>query len=190
MPSIIAKNNEDTHKLYSHTHFFIEMGMALAISGMFIILLGALRLPASIPIFYLSYRRNPRVAMFTGIILGLIILVVKPIIHPVNILESPLEYLCIGLAGFFPMGERKFSNKFFQWIYDCRGIIIAATLRFIVTFTGSFIIYSTYLPHNSVTFRVIIAFLDEGPIFIPYLIFSMVLIPFLVRYKFDVKELK
>jgi len=190
MPLKLPKNGEDPHQTYSKTRFFIEMGMALAISAMFVLLLGVLRAPASIPIFYLTYRKNPRVAMFTAVILGLLMLVIKPvIIHPVNFIESPLEYMCIALAGYFPMGDRKFASKITQWFYDNRGVVIGTTLRFLVTLIGSYIIWSYYLRSSGPVIW-LIALLDEGPIFIPYLVFSMVLIPYLVRYKIDIKELK
>lgn len=189
--NIKAKNEgENSSQLYTRTRFFLEMGMALAISGMFVLLLGVLRIPASIPIFFLTYRRSPRVAIYTAIIVGYLVLIVHPLIlHPIVFIESPIEYVCIALAGYFPMGNRIFGNKVLQWIYDCRGIIISSFLRFGVTLVGSFIIYSYYFKSSGPLIW-LIAFLDEGPIFVPYLIFVMVLIPSLVRFKFDVKELK
>ena len=190
MPLHIPKNGGDPNQLYTRTRFFIEMGMAIAISAMFVLLLGMLRIPASIPIFYLTYKKNPRVALFTGAILGILMLLIKPVIlHPINFIESPLEYMCIAVAGFFPMGDRKFTSKTVQWLYDNRGVVLGATLRFIVTFIGSYIIWSYYLKSSGPVVWTI-ALLDEGPIFVPYLLFSMVLIPYLVRYKIDVKELK
>lgn len=190
MPLTMPENERNTQQLYTRTRFFIEMGMAIAISAMFVLLLGIIRIPASIPVFYLSYKKGPRMALFAGAILGLLMLVVKPlIIHPVNIIESPLEYMCIALAGYFPMGIKQFSGKTAQWIYDNRGVVLGATLRFLVTFAGSYIIWSYYLKSTGPVIW-LIALMDEGPIFIPFLLFSMVLIPYLVRYKIDVKELK
>ena len=85
MPLHIPENGKDSHQLYARTRFFIEMGMAIAISAMFVLLLGMIRIPASIPIFYLSYKKGPRIALFTGAILGILMLVVKPVIlHPIN----------------------------------------------------------------------------------------------------------
>jgi thiamine transporter ThiT len=166
------------------------MGMALAMSGMFLLLLGFLRIPVSIPLFFLSYKRSPKIAMYVAIILGYMTLLIHPLIlHPIVFLESPLEYACIALAGYFPMGIKKFNTGWLQWLYERRGIIIGATLRFLVTFLGSFVIYSYYLQSTGPVVW-LIAFLDEGPIFLPYLIFCMILIPFLVRYKYDIKELK
>lgn len=308
-PAADNNNYVDKHIRYRRTRFFIEMGVALAISAMFVLFLGGLRIPASIPIFYLTYRKGPRIALFTSFVLGLLLLAVRPYwLHPIVIIESPLEYMCIALAGFFPMiGPRsslfemdditdwkKFTDKLIKdntpavarireflgekidaivsrinsgdeaarvemidslnillerrdlydeksfenisnnkkakrylkkgvkylrredlqsfnrlilesafpgfistagrnfilrWLYNCRGIVLAATLRFGVTFVGSFIIYATYLRSTSPLIWAI-ALLDEGPIFVPYLIFTMVLIPYLVRYRYDVKELK
>ncbi|MCE1247335.1 MAG: energy-coupled thiamine transporter ThiT [Firmicutes bacterium] len=181
---------EDPHQNYRRTRFFIEMGMALAMSGMFLLLLGFLRVPVSIPLFFLTYRRSPKIALYVAIILGYMTLLIHPLIlHPIVFIECPLEYACIAIAGFFPMGIKKYENNILQWIYECRGVIIAATLRFLVTFVGSFIIYSYYL-HSTSAIVWLIAFLDEGPIFIPYLIFTMVLIPRLVKYKYEIRELK
>lgn len=190
MPLKIPTESLDKGQLYSRTRFFIEMGMALAISAMFVLFLGGLRVPASIPIYYLSYRKGPRIALFTAFVLGLLLLIVKPYwLHPIVLIESPLEYMCIAAAGFFPMIKTGSKTTLFQWLYNCRGVILASTLRFIITLIGSYIIYSYYFQSSGPVIWAL-AFLDEGPIFIPYLIFSIALIPYLVNYNYDIKELK
>ncbi|MGI6038498.1 MAG: energy-coupled thiamine transporter ThiT [Limnochordia bacterium] len=56
-----------------------------------------------IPIFYLAMRRGGVVGMIGGGIYGMVQLLTDPyIVHPAQfILDYPLAYLLVGLAGFF-----------------------------------------------------------------------------------------
>ena len=178
--------SQPNHKI----RFFIETGMAVAISAMFVLFLGVFRIPASIPIFFISYRRGPRVAMAAAVAVGMMVLLVKPLyLHPVVFIEAPLEYLMMPWQGIFPRGDRTFENKITGWLYDRRGILISSLLRLGVTLIGSYIIYSYFF---QLTGPVIwtITLLDEIPLFIPFLIVAMVLVPMLVRYDYVVHELK
>jgi thiamine transporter ThiT len=168
---------------------FLETAMAVAMAAMFVLTLGALRIPASIPVFFLSYRRGPAVAALAGVAVGLMVLLVRPMyLHPVVFLEAPLEYAVIAVAGFFPPGKEK-RGGLLPWLFDRRGIILAAFLRFAVTLVGSYIIYSYYFSARGGLIWAI-AFLDEGPLFVPYLILATVLIPYLTGYRYLVHELK
>lgn len=164
--------------------------MAIALASMFTLLLGAFRIPASIPIFFISYRRSPKVAMIAGIVVGFVVLLVRPLyLHPVVFIEAPVEYLMIALSGYFPPQKGRFKNSTVQWLFDRRGIFIAATLRFLVTLVGSYIIYSYYFQmHGPVIWGV--SLLDEGPLFIPYILLALVLVPELTKYRYQVHELK
>ncbi len=164
--------------------------MAVAISAMFVLFLGVFRIPASIPVFFISYRRGPKVAMAAAVAVGMMVLVIRPLyLHPVVFIEAPLEYMMIALAGFFPPGMGKSDNRVIKWLHDRRGILIASLLRLGVTLAGSYIIYSYYFQATGPVIWAI-TLLDEGPLFIPFLIVAMVLVPLLVRYDFLVHELK
>lgn len=168
----------------------IETAMAIAISAMFVLTLGVFRIPASIPIFFIAYRRGPFVALASGFAVGLMVLLVKPLyLHPVVFAEAPLEYMAVAVSGFFRPGEKIFQSKTAQWFFDRRGIFIGGFLRFAITLAGSYIIYSYYFQTGGL-FIWAIALMDEAPLFIPYLLLTLFLVPMLVKHDFQVHELK
>ncbi len=65
---------------------------------------GSITLASMVPILWLSLRRGPKVGVVTGIIYGFIQLMLLPyVIDPVQLLlDYPLAFGVLGLAGFFP----------------------------------------------------------------------------------------
>ena len=56
-----------------------------------------------VPIFWLAIRRGPKIGIFAGAVLGVVDLAIEPfVVNPAQfILDYPLAFACLGLAGFF-----------------------------------------------------------------------------------------
>ena len=69
---------------------------------------GSITLASMVPIIWLALRRGPKVGITAGVIYGLIQFAALPYIAPVPyaiiqvLLDYPLAFAVLGLAGFFP----------------------------------------------------------------------------------------
>jgi thiamine transporter len=65
---------------------------------------GSITLASMVPIIWLALRRGPKVGIFTGAIYGMIQFMLLPYaIDPIQVLlDYPLAFAVLGLAGFFP----------------------------------------------------------------------------------------
>jgi len=169
----------------------IEMAVivALALVFAFIPIRRWMLIPASLPIYYFAYRRGGKLGMLCGLIFAVLTLprAFIDLPHPVVLLENPLEYLAVGMAGFFPMrfqtGEQKTPKTGFDfrgWIYDCRGIILSCCLRFAIIVLGSMVFYAYYF-HFSYPAALVFSLVMEAKVFIPGLLLFMVALPWLLR---------
>jgi len=64
---------------------------------------GSITLGSMVPLFLIAFRRGPAVGIFTGAVHGMVQLALQPyILNPAQVLlDYPLPFACIGLAGFF-----------------------------------------------------------------------------------------
>jgi thiamine transporter len=92
-------------RLLAEMAIFIALGTALS----FIIIYalpegGSITLASMVPILWLSLRRGPKVGIAAGVIYGLIQLMILPyVVDPAQLLlDYPLAFGALGLAGFFP----------------------------------------------------------------------------------------
>jgi thiamine transporter len=94
-----------------------------------------------VPIFWLALRRGPKIGIFAGAVLGVVDLAVEPfVVHPVQfILDYPLAFACLGLAGFF----RKFKVA-----GPVIGVAVGGTARFFCHFTSGVIYFPMYAPEG------------------------------------------
>ncbi|HCW05252.1 MAG TPA: energy-coupled thiamine transporter ThiT [Clostridium sp.] len=94
---------------------------------------GSVTLGSMVPIFLLAFWYGPEVGMLTGLLFGVISLVLGPyLVHPVQLLlDYPLPYLVLGTAGFF----RK--NKFL-------GVSLGISLRFLCHLISGVVFFSEY----------------------------------------------
>ena len=62
-----------------------------------------------VPIFWLALRRGPKIGIFAGAVLGVVDLFIEPfVVNPIQfILDYPLAFACLGLAGFFRSSTQK-----------------------------------------------------------------------------------
>jgi len=64
---------------------------------------GSITLGSMVPLFLIAFRRGPVVGIFTGAVHEMVQLALQPyILNPAQLLlDYPLPFACIGLAGFF-----------------------------------------------------------------------------------------
>jgi thiamine transporter len=106
----------------------IFTALATALSTIIIYVMpqgGSITLASMVPIIWLSLRRGPKVGIITGVIYGMIQFMLLPYaIDPMQVLlDYPLAFGVLGVAGFFP-------NK------PIIGSSIAITLRFVMHFVA------------------------------------------------------
>lgn len=97
---------------------------------------GSITLASMVPIIWLSLRRGPKVGIITGIIYGIIQFMLLPYaIDPMQVLlDYPLAFGVLGVAGFFP-------NK------PILGSTIAITGRFLMHFIAGAVYWApVYAP--------------------------------------------
>ncbi len=128
-------------KILAEIIVFVAMGGALAlVSHSFFSLPqgGSINL-GMLPIFWLALRRGPKIGIFAGAVLGVVDLAIEPfVVNPAQfILDYPLAFACLGLAGFF----RKFNA-----VGPVVGVVVGGTGRFLSHFTSGVIYFSSYAP--------------------------------------------
>lgn len=101
-----------------------------------------------IPIIVLAFRRGWMAGVVAGFLVGIIKLLLGGyVVHPVQlILDYPLPYAAIGLAGLFALKPTySFASKIG---IATVGIIIAATVRLLSHFTAGVIWFGSYAPEG------------------------------------------
>jgi thiamine transporter len=97
---------------------------------------GSVTLASMVPIIWLALRRGPKVGLFAGAVYGLVQLAVMPQIYflPQVLLDYPLAFGCLGLAGFF------------QKRWALVGVVVAITGRFIMHLISGALFFASYAP--------------------------------------------
>jgi thiamine transporter len=90
-----------------------------------------------IPILWLAFRRGWKIGIFAGAVFGMVDLAISPfVVHPVQlILDYPLPFACLGLAGFFKK-------------IPILGVAVGITGRFICHFASGVIYFPMYAPEG------------------------------------------
>jgi len=136
-------NNVFSTKILAEIIVFVAMAGALAfISHSFFGLPqgGSINL-GMVPIFWLALRRGPKIGIFAGAVLGVVDLAIEPfVVNPAQfILDYPLAFACLGLAGFF----RKPAV-----VGPVVGVVVGGTGRFISHFVSGVIYFPQYAPEG------------------------------------------
>jgi len=107
--------------LISHSFFSLPQGGSINI-GM-------------VPIFWLALRRGPKIGIFAGAVFGVVDLAIEPfVVHPIQfILDYPLAFAALGLAGFFQEGP-------------VLGVVAGGTGRFVSHFISGVVYFANYAP--------------------------------------------
>jgi thiamine transporter len=138
-----SNNVEHYHRKTSNTLLLAEIAIfvALATALSFIIVYtlpqgGSITAGSMVPILWLALRRGPKVGIITGVLYGIVQLVVLPFAYnPIQVLlDYPLAFGCLGLAGFF----RK---------WPVIGVVVGISGRFVMHFfSGVFYFAAVYAP--------------------------------------------
>ncbi len=101
---------------------------------------GSVTLASMVPIFLLSLRRGPKIAIVAGVILGLVALVedtssgIEVIVYPAQVIfDYPLAFGLLGLAGFL----RKIPLL---------GVTVGIAARFCSHFVSGVLFFASYAP--------------------------------------------
>jgi thiamine transporter len=96
---------------------------------------GSVTLGSMVPIILISLWYGAEVGMLTGMLYGIISLILGPfILHPLQvILDYPLAFLVLGTAGFFK------NSKYM-------GTVLAVVLRFVCSVLSGVIFFAEYAP--------------------------------------------
>ena len=163
-------------KILAEIIIFVAMAGALAlISHSFFSLPqgGSINL-GMLPIFWLAMRRGPKIGIFAGALLGFVDLAIGPfIVHPIQfILDYPLPFACLGLAGFF---------RRFQRFGPVAGVTVGGTARFLCHFTSGVVYFANYAPPglNPIIYSIVY----NGTYMVPSLVICAFAIFFLQKSK-------
>ena len=98
---------------------------------------GSVTAGSMVPILWLALRRGPRIGLFAGAVYGLVQLAVMPqIYYPTQVLlDYPLAFGCLGLAGFFQ--KRAII-----------GVAISVTGRFILHLVSGAFFFASWAPEG------------------------------------------
>jgi thiamine transporter len=163
-------------KILAEIIIFVAMGGALAyVSHSFFSLPqgGSINL-GMVPIFWLALRRGPKIGIFAGAVLGVVDLAIEPfVVHPIQfLLDYPLPFACLGLAGFF----RKFSR-----VGPIEGGAVGGAGRLLCHFTSGVVYFANYAPTGVSPIVYSIAY--NGTYMVPSIIICAVAIVLLQKSK-------
>ena len=163
-------------KILAEIVVFVALAGALALVSHFFFALpegGTINL-GMVPIFWLALRRGPKIGIFAGAVLGLVDLAVEPfVVNPIQfVLDYPLAFACLGLAGFF----RRFTVS-----GPTIGVVVGGTCRFISHFVSGVVYFSSYAPPG--LSPAVYSLVYNGTYMIPSIIVCAVVIGILQKSK-------
>ncbi len=179
--TVSPRQVSDQVKILAETAVAVALAGALNLIKIFSLPQGgSVTLAAMVPILLLALRRGWKVGVVAGVVLGLVVLVEEPfIVHPAQlVLDYPLAYGVLGLAGFF----RK---------QPVVGVAVGIGLRFVSHFVSGIVFFASYNPGSislgiftlqnidAVTYSA----LYNASYLIPEFVISGILIGILVRLK-------
>jgi thiamine transporter len=125
--TIVFVATAEVLSLVSHFFFSLPQGGSINI-GM-------------IPIFWLALRRGPKIGIFAGAVFGIADLIIEPfVVNPFQfILDYPLPFAALGLAGFF---------RRWKVFGPGVGVVVGGTCRFLSHFASGIIYFASYTPEG------------------------------------------
>jgi thiamine transporter len=129
---------------------------------------GSLTLASMVPLFLLSMRRGPYVGVFAGAVHGMVQLALQPyILTPIQvIIDYPLPFACIGLAGFFKK-------------IPLLGVVVGIAGRFLSHFVSGVVFWYMYTPEGMTA--VVYSAVYNGSYLIGELIISAIVVYLLIK---------
>jgi thiamine transporter len=174
----VNETNEKPKKQFFSTRILAEIIMLVALAGALSLVShsffslpqgGSINL-GMVPIFWLALRRGWKIGLFAGTVFGMVDLAIEPfIVHPVQlILDYPLAFACLGLAGFFQTRP-------------VVGVVVGVTGRFISHFVSGVVYFATYAPAGMSP--IVYSAIYNGAYLIPSMIVCAVVIGILQKSK-------
>lgn len=101
---------------------------------------------AMVPIVLVAYRRGWVAGVVCGLLVGMFNLMSHPVIaHPVQVLlDYPVAYGALGLAGLFPIRGKSTRWKGIGWMVI--GVTVAGMIRFLSHFVSGVVWFGAYAP--------------------------------------------
>ena len=129
---------------------------------------GSVTLGSMVPILLIAFRRDVKIGVMTGVIYGLVQLVLDGwFYHPAGMfLDYPLAFGALGAAALF----KKMPPV---------GVVVAITLRFLSHLTSGVIFFAEYAPEG--VSPIIYSAIYNGSYMIPEIVVSAILIYLLVQ---------
>ncbi len=129
---------------------------------------GSLTLASMVPLFLLSMRRGPYVGVFAGAVHGMVQLALQPyILTPIQvIIDYPLPFACIGLAGFFKK-------------IPLLGVVVGIAGRFLSHFVSGVVFWYMYTPEGMTA--VVYSAVYNGSYLFGELIISAIVVYLLIK---------
>ncbi|MDR0797215.1 MAG: energy-coupled thiamine transporter ThiT [Nitrososphaerota archaeon] len=134
--SSINRNEHKSPKILAEVAIFIALATALSmIPGWHLPQGGSVTYASMVPLLWLALRRGPKVGIFAGVVYGFVQLaILSQVYYPTQVLlDYPLAFGCIGLAGFF-------KN------HTITGAIVAIIGRFTRHLISGAIFFASYAP--------------------------------------------
>ena len=131
-----------------------------------------------LPILIIALRWGFKEGLLAGFVYGLLQLAFNPyIIHPVQlILDYPLPYMLLGVAGIFKEQVKKHKDKKIN-IYIILAVISGGLLRFVTHVLSGVVFFSQYAPEGTNVW--IYSTIYNGSYLLPSLIVCYVVIAIL-----------
>jgi len=98
---------------------------------------GSITLASMVPVLLISFRRGPKVGVFSGVVFGLAQMLIDGWFYsPVGmLLDYPLAFGALGLAGFFKKNPLV-------------GVVVSLTTRFLSHFISGVVFFGMYAPEG------------------------------------------
>ncbi len=116
-----------------------------------------------IPILWLALRRGPKIGVFAGSVFGLVDLAIEPfVVSPIQfVLDYPLAFACIGVAGFFKK-------------LPVLGAVVSTTGRFVCHFVSGVVYFSENTPAGMSS--IVYSAIYNGSYMVPSIIICAIII--------------
>ncbi|MFW6409563.1 MAG: energy-coupled thiamine transporter ThiT [Halanaerobiales bacterium] len=133
-----------------------------------------------LPILLIALRWGGKPGLLAGITYGLVQLIANPyIIHPVQlIMDYPLPYMMLGLAGFFNITKRNLPREI-NYFKVLMALLTAGLGRFIIHILSGVVFFASYAPEGQNVW--IYSIVYNGSYILPSLILCYFLIILLLK---------
>jgi thiamine transporter len=123
---------------------------------------GSITAGSMVPVLALSLRWGARTGIVAGVLLGLVNFALEPVfLHPVQfLLDYPVAFGALGLAGFFPNTP---------WL----GVVVGGAGRFVSHFLSGVVFFAQYAPRG--TSPALYSAVYNGSYMLPEVVVSAVL---------------